>query len=226
MIARAFEFVRRHPWSLSLSGLSALSFVRLALELHEGELGAFDAAVTLWFIELRGTFDAVMLALTHSGGALGMTLLCVASVLLLVRAGAGRQARFVASCGIGAFFLSSGLKLLFARARPDPSALYLIEVPGSFSFPSGHALGSTVVVGALTVVAFTLLRSARWRALVVAAALAYVVGVAASRVYFGVHFPTDVVGGMLAGSAWVAAVTGWFYPRLLPGESSGEAVPG
>jgi undecaprenyl-diphosphatase len=226
MMSRALGFVRRHPWSLSLSTLSALSFLRLAFELHEGELGAFDAALSLWFIEYRGELDGLMLALTHSGGAAGMTLLCVASVALLARAGARREARFIAACGLGAFFLSSGLKLLFGRARPDPSALYLIDVPGSFSFPSGHALGSTCVVGGLAVVAVALLRDFRWRALIFAVALGYVLGVAASRVYFGVHFATDVMGGVLAGLAWVAAVTGWFYPRLLPGEASGEAVPG
>ena len=49
-----------------------------------------------------------------------------------------------------------------------------------------------------------------------------ILGVAASRVYFGVHYPSDVIGGMLAGAAWIAAVTGWFYPRLLPGEAAGE----
>jgi membrane-associated phospholipid phosphatase len=220
--SRILAFLRRHAWSVSLSGLSALSFVSLAEELREDELGAFDAAVTLWFIELRGRFDGLMLFLTHSGGAWGMTFLCTACVLLLASVGSRREARFLAACGIGAFFLSSGLKLLFARARPDPSALYLIDVPGSFSFPSGHALGSTCVVGGLAVVGVALVRRFRWRAAVGVPALVYVLGVAASRVYFGVHFPSDVIGGMLAGSAWVAAMTGWFYPRLLPGEASGE----
>jgi membrane-associated phospholipid phosphatase len=51
-------------------------------------------------------------------------------------------------------------------------------------------------------------------------AVPLILGVAASRVYFGVHFPSDIVGGQLGAAAWVAAATGWFYPRLLPNEAS------
>ncbi|HEX6765837.1 MAG TPA: phosphatase PAP2 family protein, partial [Polyangiaceae bacterium] len=105
---------------------------------------------------------------------------------------------------------------------PGASSLYLLSSPDSFSFPSGHALGTTSVVGGLAVVAFALLGERSWRALAAAVALFFVSGVAASRVYFGMHFPSDVIGGVLAGAAWVAAVTGWFYPRLLPGEVSGK----
>ena len=53
----------------------------------------------------------------------------------------------------------------------------------------------------------------------------YVVGVALSRVYFGVHYPSDVIGGQLGAAAWVSALTGWFYPRLFPGEETVEPAP-
>jgi len=58
-------------------------------------------------------------------------------------------------------------------------------------------------------------RGVRITALVSGAAFA--IGVGVSRVYFGVHYPSDVLGAWLAATAWVSAVTGWMYPRLLPG---------
>lgn len=217
---RSKQFFLRHLWSLPLGVLSLGFFVRLALEVHNDELGGFDQAMARWLQAQRGAWDGTMLALTDAGGRLGMTTVCVAAVLLLALLQQRKAGVFVAVCGLGALLLTTWLKLLFQRARPGASVLYLIEVPSSFSFPSGHALGSTSVVGCLVVLAHALRIPLPWRLAVTGCASAFVVGVAASRVYFGVHYPSDVLGGMLAGAAWVAAATGWFYPRLLPGEAA------
>ena len=154
-----------------------------------------------------------------------MTIVCVAAVLVLALLKQRKASVFVAVCGTGALLLSLWLKLLFHRARPEASSLYLIEVPSSFSFPSGHALGSTTVLGCLVVLAHALRLPLAWRLAVTSCASVFIVAVAASRVYFGVHYASDVLGGLLAAAAWVATVTGWFYPRLLPGEASIGPVP-
>jgi undecaprenyl-diphosphatase len=76
---------------------------------------------------------------------------------------------------------------------------------------------STGVIASLLVLLWTrgVPRGVRITALVSGAVFA--IGVGVSRVYFGVHYPSDVLGAWLAATAWVSAVTGWMYPRLLPG---------
>lgn len=223
MRSRLVGFLSRHRWSLPLALSAAGAFAHLASELGEGSIKPFDAEVASWVVLARGGLDTPMLALTRLGDGVTLTLIVVSVVALLTVKGRRREARFLAGAGIGTFLLTLLLKLAFRRPRPGSAALYLLTEPSSFSFPSGHALGSTGVLLSLVVVARLLgVRGWLWALAATTAAL-LVVGVATSRVYFGVHFPSDVLGGLLAGAAWVSAVTGWFYPRLLPGE---EAAPG
>lgn len=212
------RFVARHRWSLPLALGSSLFFGHWASEMRDRELTPFDAAVASLVAGLRGHGDAVMLTLTRFGEGASLFALVVASALVLLALRRPREAAFLGTVGAGTLCLNFLLKLLFARARPGLDELYLIHTPRSFSFPSGHALGSTTVLFALVIVVRVAgLRGVRL-ALVACAAALVVLGVSASRVYFGVHFPSDVIGGMLAGAGWVSAVSGWFYPRVLPGE--------
>jgi undecaprenyl-diphosphatase len=225
VLSRFFAFLRRHLWSLSCSVLSAWSFFELAEEMRDGELGPLDGAATAMVAGWRGQLDLPMLFLTRTGGGLGMTLLCVASAAALFALHKRKQATFVLVCGAGAAVLNFSLKLLLQRARPTGESLYLIATPSSFSFPSGHTLGAFCILASLTVVAHVSAWSKLWRWAITVLAVAYAVGVAVSRVYFGVHYPSDVIGGALAAAAWVAALTGWFYPHLLPGEAAVTAPP-
>jgi undecaprenyl-diphosphatase len=217
---RATGFAARHVWSLSLAGLSSLSFLELASEVQEGELGAFDRAVASWLQSSRGEWDAVMLALTHLGAGSSLTILSSFIALALLLARKRKELFYFVACGAGAAVWCSALKLLFQRARPDATSLYLISTPSSFSFPSGHAMGAAGVLGSLVVLVFASRATPVWRALSVVVAAPLIAGVAMSRVYFGVHYPSDVIGGQLAAAAWLAALAGWFYPRLLPAEST------
>jgi undecaprenyl-diphosphatase len=222
---RLLAFLARHPWSIGLSVLATLCFVQLAEDVREGELGAFDAALSAFVAQARGRLDAPLLALTHLGGGRNMALLCAAVVVACLLGRRVHAAVFMVIAPGGCALLNFGLKLLFQRARPGASALYLIETPSSFSFPSGHAMGSAGVLGSVLVLVFTLGLPRGYRLVAALLCAVTALGVALSRVYFGVHFPSDVLGGQLAAAAWVSAVTGWFYPRLLPGERAAPAEP-
>jgi undecaprenyl-diphosphatase len=214
---------QRHRWSLPLSFGSAVFFASLARELREGELGGLDRQLQGVIDPLRGSVDGLMLSCTTVGGTLPMGLVIVVSVVLLVVARRAREARYVLVAAGGALLINLLLKAIFQRARPGPQIVYLLATPSSLSFPSGHAMASTSVIGSLLVVlhAVKAPRIVRLPATLLGAAL--VAGVGLSRVYFGVHYPSDVLGGFFAAAAWVSAVTGIFFPRLLPGESASHA---
>ena len=222
---RARAFVSRHRWSLSLVAVSTFCFVRLAGEMREGDMDALDRMAEQVVDRWRGGVDVPMLALTTFGDVGGMSALALAITLTLVFLRKRREAVYFVLSSAGALLMNLLLKAAFHRARPDPELVYRIPQPVSFSFPSGHSMGSAAVLSSAVVLLFVLKIPPAIR--VVAATIAIVVwaGVALSRVYFGAHFPSDVVDGALAATAWVSAVTGWMYPRALPGEHTVTPAP-
>ena len=214
---------RRHRWSLPLSIAAVLCFVRLASEMQEGEVDVFDKLLQGMVSVRRGSLDTLMLACTRWGDVLPMTVVSAGIVLLLLLVRRGKEARFLMFGAGGGLLLNLLLKELFHRARPGASFVYLLPSLSSLSFPSGHTMGTTSVVGSLAVILHLVKapRAVRWVVILLGAAA--IVGVALSRVYLGAHYPSDVLGGFLAAAAWVSVVTGLMYPRLLPGEG---AAPG
>ena len=223
MLEHLKRFFSRHVWSLSLASLSVLAFMRLAHEIATGQPAPFDHAISHWIQARRGRWDAAMSALTWLGSWRPLLVLCCAVVVLLLALRKTRESIYLILCASGAVVACDTLKLVFHRARPDLALRYLIAMPESFSFPSGHAMASMGVIGTLVIVVFVQRPPLTLRVFAAGVGLALVMGVAASRVYFGVHYPSDVIAGQLGGAAWIALVTGWFYPRLLPGEKSGAA---
>jgi undecaprenyl-diphosphatase len=192
--------------------------------MREGDLIGIDTAIGNVVHGWRGSMDPLMMGLTTLGGGTGMAVLSVLAVLALVLFGKRRAALFMLLASLGTLLLNISLKLIFHRARPA-DVRYLIPEPSSFSFPSGHALGSMGVLASCVVVLFAIGAPRALCALGAVLAASFAIGVALSRVYFGVHFPSDVIGGELAAAAWVSALTGWFYPRLFPGEETLEPAP-
>ncbi|KEO84160.1 phosphatase PAP2 family protein [Tumebacillus flagellatus] len=121
----------------------------------------------------------------------------------------------------GAAALNQLLKMIFHRPRPDLHRL--IEITG-YSFPSGHSMSAFAMYGVLT---FLLWRHVptRWgRALIVLLGIAMTLMIGISRIYLGVHYPSDVIGGYLAGGFWLGASI-WVYQWLAERGMSPQVQP-
>ena len=106
---------------------------------------------------------------------------------------------------IGSTVLTSVLKALIGRARPD-TALVLGPVTETFAFPSGHTLNSTVFFLTLAALVCARISSRRTRTAVLAVAVVISIGIGLSRVYLGYHWATDVVAGWTVAIVWLVIV--------------------
>ncbi|WP_433660385.1 phosphatase PAP2 family protein [Nocardia sp. CA-128927] len=165
-------------------------------------LTAIDAPISDWAIAHRnGVLTPLAKTISNLGGTVAMTILAVLAVLVLGWRGYRRAAALIAATGLGAWVLVDGGKNLIGRTRP-PIHDHLV-VKTNFAYPSGHSLGSIAVIGVLAILLIPRLRrpAARW--IVGIAATIFVAAVGLSRIYLGVHWPTDVLGGWSLGALWV-----------------------
>jgi membrane-associated phospholipid phosphatase len=162
-----------------------------------------DHRVLDWMVAHREpvvTGAGVLLA--RLGGTAAMTLLTVVAVLALVRLGRRPAALVVAVTALGGGLLVVGFKAVYRRPRP-PRADQVIHY-SEYALPSGHALGSAVVLGIVAAASYPLLRGAAARRWLVAGAAAGTLAVGVSRVYLAAHWLTDVLTGWLLGGAWLS----------------------
>jgi undecaprenyl-diphosphatase len=191
---------------LLAAALALALFVWLGYQVRSGGPTHVDVTVRVWVRSLEtAELSTVMWGASYYGAPSRLLPLgLVAAVVFLVR-GWRRGAVLVLVTLAGALVLDVGLKALFARARPQ-AFFDFYRTPNSFSFPSGHALFAVCFFGGLAVLLSHRLRGRLAQILVWALALILIFLIGASRVYLGVHYPTDVIGGFAVGTVWVAFV--------------------
>lgn len=161
-----------------------------------------DVAALEWVRSLSTPWlDTASRLVTQLGGPLFVP---VVTILLAVALWAKRyrdHALLIMAGVGGASVLSLVLKAFFARARPELWPSLVIET--SFSFPSGHAMASSALAASIVAV----LWFTRWRSLAILIGALYVLVIGFTRLYLGVHYPSDIVAGWFVSAAWVAAVS-------------------
>ncbi len=169
---------------------------------RDGAPTPLDISVRSFMIaERTAILTAILTVITNAGGTLGMTVVAVIAIGWLSWRRQWSDALLVAVAGIGASILVPVTKGVVGRLRP-PTFDHLV-VQTNPAFPSGHSLGSLTVIGVVTAVAITRLPARRTRVTVTCTAIAFVLAVGISRLYLGVHWVTDVLGGWLLGGAWL-----------------------
>jgi undecaprenyl-diphosphatase len=193
---------------LVCASLSAVLFVVLAQAVSSGGAAAFDefvrSGINRWASDLVTT---PAFGLSRLGSIAVIAAFLSVAVVGFWLVGRRRSAVMLVLFMAAAVVLENGLKLLFQRARPEA---FYGAVPTSYSFPSGHALLSLCFYAALAGLLPAYWRRSARAATWLAAAL-LVLGIGISRIYLGVHHPTDVIGGYLAAIFWTSLF--WTIPQ-------------
>lgn len=179
----------------------ALSFVALADEVHENSTTELDDSILRAINSFSSpTGDSILLLVTHLGGILFVPALTASICAVLWKKGYAVKTTLLGLSVVGSALINLLAKRLFERSRPELWTQLVTE--HSFSFPSGHAMASSSLAFGLLVVSW----NTRYRWLTITLGVLYTLLVGFSRLYLGVHYPTDVVGGWLLSAAWVCCV--------------------
>ena len=223
---RAYLELFRARWMLfaSLSAAAIGAFVKLTSELSEGELDAFDRGVLSGVMKLRTPgLNGVAVDVTALGSVTVLTLVVVvASAFFAIYRHWGSSLQLIVT-GISGGFVSSGLKRVLERERPE-EVVRLVHV-ASYSYPSGHSLASAAVYLTLAILVARHLPHVRARTAVVLLALLLAAIVGCSRAYLGVHYPSDISAGLLLGCGWSLLVGAAFSYARGKGKLPAEDVP-
>lgn len=185
-----------------LVGMAGADVVLAGVAAHGGGRNPADDWVWRLAVERRDPVATVVaVVVTDVGSTVSMGLLAAAAVVVAWCTRRWVTGALVMAVAVGAGALVSAIKVAVGRSRP-PVAQRLVTATNQ-SFPSGHALAAAAILGVLAVAALTVLRGRGARRAVLIAAVALPGAIGASRIYLGVHWATDVLGGWGIGITWL-----------------------
>ncbi|RBW69312.1 phosphatase PAP2 family protein [Bacillus taeanensis] len=211
LVIKSLKWIYDHaalvPVILMLFGIStAVGSLYLFAEIAEGVLGKqsfqFDSIVNDWLDHFRSPFmDQLMFYITELGSVLSVAVLLIGMIawLLIKKHDKWSVAFFLLTVSVGGA-LNALLKHVFERSRPE-----INEGVGGigFSFPSGHAMGAMIFYGFLGYLVIRSQRRKRTKLIIMSVFIILILLIGISRIYFHVHYPTDVIAGYAAGASWL-----------------------
>lgn len=191
----------------AIAAAGTVGFSELAEHVRSGSTTSFDDAVLVWMARHHThLLDTVMLEITALGtGTVVLTIAGIAGLFLGLTHHKYSALLLLASTA-GGIVLDALLKIGFDRPRPHIIVWGTNAV--SSSFPSGHAMSSAIVYGTVAYLAARLHKTIWARVVTMVAALLVIVAICISRLYLGVHYPTDVLAGVIIGLAWAGFCMG------------------
>ena len=223
---------RPEVWTLAAVfaiAILILAFGHIAEEVLEGDATKFDRTVLLFFRSANDLTDPLgppwveemARDVTGLGGYTILSFVVGSVVIYLLMTQQRAAAFWILAAVVGGVLLSNILKLAFERPRPDivPHAVHVFTT----SFPSGHATLSAITYLTLGALLAGLHGSLRFKIYFLSLAILLTIAIGLSRIYLGVHYPTDVLAGWCVGAAW-AAVCWNIFNRLQGGGQIETAV--
>jgi membrane-associated phospholipid phosphatase len=190
--------------ALLVAVTALFAFGWLAEEMLEGETAQFDAFVRT-AVHRLATPELTRLMQTFSflGSVAVVAVLTLVAICVCLYFRRIRTAALPAITMLGAAVLDFTLKRAFQRPRP---VAFFGPTPNSYSFPSGHAILSTCFYGVLAAILSARVRGRLAQVCIWGSAVLVIGMIGLSRIYLGVHYPSDVIAGYCAGAVWVGAV--------------------
>jgi undecaprenyl-diphosphatase len=203
--------------SLGVAVLSLFLFAWIAENVARDRTANFDQFVRLRIHEHASPgLTKAMIAISFAGGD-GLTVSAVLALMVFLHFHWRRATLWLVVTILGALVLDLSLKYAFHRARPAP---FFVGLPRTYSFPSGHALFSFCFYGVLAGLLMGRIQSRVAQFLIWLAAAILVAAIGFSRIYLGVHYPSDVIAGYLTAALWVSTLLALDRMRRRRGQRS------
>lgn len=194
-----------------ISLLSLIGFSCMAILISKQKIVSFDSAVISFIQGLESPLlTDIMKFFTFIGSTVSVAVLAMGALFFLyIVLGHRSELILLIAAVLGSNLLFITLKLFFQRARPDLHRL--IEVSG-YSFPSGHATNACTLYGILAFLLWRHIPTRLGRTILVIISIIMILTIGISRIYLGVHYPSDIIGGYCISAFWLTVLI-WFYQQ-------------